>query len=97
MAKLSRDDILKLARLSRLDLSEDEIAEFAIELSELLLYVEQLQAVNVEGLLPTNHVTGLTNVFRADVVHDYGYTAATLLNNVPHSLDDHIQVKRMLG
>ena len=97
MAKLSRDDVLRLARLARLDLSDDEVDEFAGELSDILQYVEQLQAVDVAGLKPTNQVTGLTNVTRADVVKDYGYQAAELLKNVPQTSGDQIKVKRMLG
>jgi len=97
MAKLKRDDILKLASLARLDLTEEEIAEFVGELSEILQYVEQLQSVDVAGLAPTNQVTGLTNVTRIDEVIDYGYQPKDLLKNVPSVQDDHIKVKRILG
>lgn len=96
MAKLTRDDVLKLAQLARLDLSESEIEEYAVELSEILQYVEQLQSVDVEGLKPTNQVTGLTNVMRADAVQDYGYQPDDLLKNVPQVKDHQIKVKRML-
>ncbi|HEY1835503.1 MAG TPA: Asp-tRNA(Asn)/Glu-tRNA(Gln) amidotransferase subunit GatC [Candidatus Saccharimonadales bacterium] len=97
MADLSRDDVLKLARLARLDLTDEEIERFAKELTEILHYVEQLQAVDVNGLEPTNQVTGLTNVMRKDEVVDYGYAPKELLKNVPEVLDDHIKVKRMIG
>lgn len=97
MAKLTREDVLKLARLARLDLSEEEIAEFSGELSAILEYVEQLQSVEVDGLKPTNQVTGLTNVTRPDEVRDYGYQTADLLKNVPAVKDSQIKVKRMLG
>ena len=97
MTKLTRDDVLKLARLARLDLSEDEITEYTGELSEILQYVDMLQSAKVTGLQPTNQVTGLTNVTRPDTVKDYGYQAAELLKNVPHKQDDQIKVKRMLG
>lgn len=96
MAKLTRDDVLKLARLARLDLSDEEIEEFSAELSEILQYVEQLQDIDVDGLLPTNQVTGLTNVTRADVIKDYGYAAKDLLENVPQTEGDLIKVKRMI-
>jgi aspartyl-tRNA(Asn)/glutamyl-tRNA(Gln) amidotransferase subunit C len=97
MGKLSQDDILKLARLARLELSEDEIAEFSEELSEILQYVEQLQDIAADDLKPTNQVTGLSNVSRKDVIKDYGYEAHDLLTNVPHTQDDLIKVKRMIG
>lgn len=97
MADLSRDDILKLAALARLELSDDEVEEYSRELSAILQYVQQLQNVDVTGLLPTNQVTGLTNVMRDDVVQDYGYAPADLLTNVPHVENGHIKVKRMIG
>jgi aspartyl-tRNA(Asn)/glutamyl-tRNA(Gln) amidotransferase subunit C len=97
MTKLTKDDVLKLARLARLDLSDVEVNEFSSELSEILQYVEMLQSVDVEGLKPTNQVTGLTHVTRKDVIRDYGYAPAELLKNVPVTLGAQIKVKRMLG
>ena len=97
MAKLTREDVFKLARLARLELSEAEIEEFAGELSNILDYVEQLQGVDVKGLKPTNQVTGLTNVMRADAEHDYGYAPLDLLKNVPQVKDNQIVAKRMIG
>ena len=97
MADLSRDDILKLAALARLDLTDAEVDEYSRELTAILQYVEQLQSVDVEGLQPTNQVTGLTNVMRDDVIADYGYDPATLLENVPQLQGDLIKVKRMIG
>jgi aspartyl-tRNA(Asn)/glutamyl-tRNA(Gln) amidotransferase subunit C len=97
MAKLSRDDVLKLAQLARLELSDAEVEEFSQELSEILQYVEQLQDVDVSGLEPTNQVNGLTNVMREDKEWDYGYKPEELLKNLPAVKDGQIKVKRMLG
>ena len=97
MADLTRDDVLKLAQLARLSLSEEEIGRYSRELSEILHYVEQLQAVDVSGLQPTNQVTGLTNVMREDEIRDYGYSPQALLKNVPNVQANQIKVKRMIG
>lgn len=97
MGKLSRDDVLKLAQLSRLSLTDDEVQEFAGELADILTYVEQLQGVDVSDVLPTNQVTGLTNVMRADEVMDYGYQPADLLQNVPAVEGNQLKVKRMIS
>lgn len=97
MAKLTREDVLKLARLARISLTDDEVDSFAEELSEILGYVEQLSSVDVTGLKPTNQVTGLTNVTREDEVRGYGYTPADLLAIVPSVQADQIKVKRMIG
>jgi aspartyl-tRNA(Asn)/glutamyl-tRNA(Gln) amidotransferase subunit C len=97
MATLRREDILKLARLAQIDLTDDEVTEFTAEFSEILKYVEQLQTVDTKGLEPTSQVTGLTNVTREDKIYDYGYDPTGLLKNVPTVQDDHIKVKRMIG
>lgn len=97
MTKLLREDILKLAQLSRLGLTDAEVDEFAEELTAILGYVEQLSDVDVRGLKPTSQVTGLSNVTRQDVVKDYGYKTADLLKNVPQTEGDLIKVKRMIG
>lgn len=97
MADLSRDDVLKLARLARLKLSEDEIVKYQKELAEILAYVEQLESIDVSDLKPTSQVTGLTNVTRADEEVDYGYKALDLLENVPAKEENLIKVKRMIG
>lgn len=97
MTKLSREDVLKLARLARLGLTDEEVTEFSEELSAILQYVEQLSSVDVAGLEPTSQVTGLTNVTRPDEVKHYGYEPLDLLKNVPAVQDSQIKVKRMIG
>src|SRR4051812_5074837 len=97
MADLTRDDILKLATLARIDLTTDEVDIFAGELTAILHYVEQLGSVDVSGHEPTSQVTGLVNVTRKDVVADYGYEPKDLLENVPEVEDDQIKVNRMVG
>ncbi|MGB4799933.1 MAG: Asp-tRNA(Asn)/Glu-tRNA(Gln) amidotransferase subunit GatC [Candidatus Saccharimonadales bacterium] len=97
MSKLSRDDVLKLATLCRISLSDDEVEAFADELSAILGYVEQLSSVDVAGLEPTNQVTGLTSVMRPDEVKNYGYEPQDLLDLAPAVEKDQLKVKRMIG
>jgi len=97
MTKLSRDDVLKLAKLARLRLTDAEIEKFQDEISGILGYVEMLKDVDVEGLKPTYQVTGLQNVTRADTVKDYGADQRALLKNAPATERQYIKVKRMIG
>jgi|HubBroStandDraft_4_1064222.scaffolds.fasta_scaffold89301_2 aspartyl-tRNA(Asn)/glutamyl-tRNA(Gln) amidotransferase subunit C len=97
MTELTRDDVLKLAQLARLSLTDDEVEEFRSELSAILEYVRQLQDVDVTGLKPTTQVSGLTNVMREDTLIDYGINRADLLRNVPKTEEELIKVKRMVG
>ncbi len=61
------DDVVKAAKLSRLALSELEIARIAVDLRRILGYVEQLAAVDVEGIEPMVQPFDLAGVRRADV------------------------------
>lgn len=97
MSALTKEDILKLAQLARLELTDDEIESYRTELSSILDYVAQLENVDVSGLEPTTQVTGLKNVMRNDEVVDYGISPKQLLNLAPQSLDGHIKVKRMIA
>ncbi|MBP7806900.1 Asp-tRNA(Asn)/Glu-tRNA(Gln) amidotransferase subunit GatC [Candidatus Saccharibacteria bacterium] len=96
MSKITRDDVLKLAKLSRLTLTDNEVEQFAAEMSAILQYVEQLQSADVKGLEPTYQVTGLKNVMRPDEEKSYGPDAAALLKNAPATEKAHFKVKRMI-
>lgn len=96
MAKLSQEDILKLARLARLKLTDEEVAQFQQEIPAILGYVEQLQSVDLESFEETNQVTGLVNVTRPDAVKSYGASPEELLKNAPATENHQIKVKRMI-
>ncbi len=96
MSELTREQILKLAKLSRLSLTEDEIAKYQKELGDILDYVKRLESVDVSGLKPTYQVTGLSNVTREDVVVDAQADPKQLLKNAPKSQDGYIKVGRMI-
>ena len=95
MAKISKDDVLKLAKLSMLELTDDQLDKFTRELDEIVGYVEQLQAVDVEVLEPTFQVTGLQNVMRPDEIIDFE-TTEILLKNAPAQENNQIKVRRVL-
>jgi aspartyl-tRNA(Asn)/glutamyl-tRNA(Gln) amidotransferase subunit C len=96
MSKMSREDVLKLAALSKLKLSDEEIERLRGELSEILNYVNLLEKVDTSGLNPTYQVSGLKNVYRGDESKDYGYNTEDLLKNAPATQDNQFKVKRVL-
>jgi aspartyl-tRNA(Asn)/glutamyl-tRNA(Gln) amidotransferase subunit C len=64
---LSRDQVLHVARLARLQLSEEEIDRFAGELSKVLDYVDTIEQLgNLDDVPPTSHVISVENALRAD-------------------------------
>lgn len=97
MTKLARKDILKLAKLARLRLTDTEVDKFQSEIGSILEYVDMLSDVNTDGLKPTYQVTGLVNVARPDEIKDYGMSQRELLKNAPATERDYIKVKRMIG
>lgn len=97
MSKLTRDAVLKLAQLSRLKLTGEEIERFQEELSSILTYVRILDKADVKGLEPTYQVTGLKNVMREDETKDYQAKPADLLKGAPAVEKNQFKVKRVLG
>jgi aspartyl-tRNA(Asn)/glutamyl-tRNA(Gln) amidotransferase subunit C len=66
MSVVTPDVIKQVALLSRLRLEGDALKTLAAQLDEILAYVQQLQAVDTEGVEPTSHVVPLANVLRRD-------------------------------
>ena len=94
---LSRDEILKLAKLSRLILSDKEVDEMQKELSSIIDFVSKLSEAKVDNLEVSDQVTGLESVLREDNPTDYGYGITDLMSNVPYSEGDYIKVPKMLS
>jgi aspartyl-tRNA(Asn)/glutamyl-tRNA(Gln) amidotransferase subunit C len=63
---LDRDQVLHVARLARLGLTEPEVDKMAEELSKVLDHVERIRELDLEGVEPTSHVIEVGNVLRAD-------------------------------
>jgi aspartyl-tRNA(Asn)/glutamyl-tRNA(Gln) amidotransferase subunit C len=65
---LDREQVLHVARLARLELSDDEVDRMAAELSKVLDHIEAIRELDLEGVPPTSHVIDVVNVLRADEV-----------------------------
>jgi aspartyl-tRNA(Asn)/glutamyl-tRNA(Gln) amidotransferase subunit C len=64
---LSRDQVLHVARLARLELTDEQIERFGSELSKVLDWVETIEQLgDLENVKPTSHVVEVENVLRAD-------------------------------
>jgi len=63
---IDRDQVLHVARLARLKLSEEEVETMVGELSGILEHVDRIGKLDLEGVDPTSHVVALENVLRAD-------------------------------
>jgi aspartyl-tRNA(Asn)/glutamyl-tRNA(Gln) amidotransferase subunit C len=63
---IDRDQVLHVARLARLELSDEEVERMSSELSSILDHVEKINELDLEGVAPTSHVVELENVLRPD-------------------------------
>lgn len=67
--KISREEVAHVAKLARLDLSEQEQDRMTGQMNDILGYMEKLNALDTKNISATTHAIELRNVFRADVVH----------------------------
>lgn len=67
---ITREEVEAVAELAKLELSEDEIEQYAHQLNDILQYVDQLNEVDTSDVPPTASVLPLKNVMRADAARD---------------------------
>jgi len=65
---IDREQVLHVARLARLELSEDEVGHMSEELSKILGHIEKIGELDLMGVPPTTHVVEVSNALRPDVV-----------------------------
>ncbi len=92
---VSLDDVRDIAELAKLELTEEEIATYAKQLSDILSYFEHLQAVDTSGIDAIASVLPLSNVLRADVAQP-ALTPQQAIANAPESQDDQFRVHAVL-
>jgi aspartyl-tRNA(Asn)/glutamyl-tRNA(Gln) amidotransferase subunit C len=63
---LDREQVLHVARLARLELSDDEVERMSVELSKVLDHIEKIRELDLDAVPPTAHVIDVVNVLRAD-------------------------------
>jgi aspartyl-tRNA(Asn)/glutamyl-tRNA(Gln) amidotransferase subunit C len=82
MAGTSDLDVAYVARLARINLTEDEVKFFQKQLDDVLKYVEKLREVDISGAEAAAHALPAFNVFRDDAPRDW-FTAEEALGNAP--------------
>ncbi|MDD5458245.1 MAG: Asp-tRNA(Asn)/Glu-tRNA(Gln) amidotransferase subunit GatC [Phycisphaerae bacterium] len=93
--KIDKQEVEKVAKLARLDLSEAEIGEFSDQLNAVIAYVEKMNELDTEGVEPLAHCLPVHNVFRADEVKPSLGTEA-VLKNAPQRDDGFFKVPKIL-
>ena len=91
MAGISRDEVLHVARLARLALTDDEVERFQAELSEILDAVSKVSELDLSGVPPTSHPLEIANAWDDDVPRP-SLTLGEAFANAPDRHDDHFRV-----
>ncbi|MDD5591019.1 MAG: Asp-tRNA(Asn)/Glu-tRNA(Gln) amidotransferase subunit GatC [Dehalococcoidales bacterium] len=94
--RLGREEVLRIAILARMGLSEAEVDRFKDQLSHILESFEILQQVDTTGVPPTTHPITLVNVLRSDEVID-SLPQNMVLMNAPRKDGDFFKVRAVLG
>jgi len=92
MSKLSIEEVNHIAKLSKIELTEEEKEKYSEQLSSVLEYVDQLAEVDTEGVEPTSNITGLSNVMREDKIEESGITYKDIELNAPKFKDGFFEV-----
>lgn len=96
MARISKSDVARLARLSNISLADNEVEPLRADLENILGYVQKLSELDTTDVEPTYQVTGLENVERSDKIIDYGVSREALLKITPASTDHQIKVPKVI-
>ncbi len=95
MPALSRDDVAHLARLARMELTDDELDHYAEQLDVILGAVRRVSEVAANDVEPLSHPVAISNVFRADV-QSPGLSQQDALAAAPAVEDHRFRVPRIL-
>jgi len=91
MAKISKEEVLHVARLARLELGDDEIVRLQEQLSDILQAVSRVSELDLSDVPPTAHPLDVQNAWAEDVPHE-SLSADEAFANAPDRHDDHFRV-----
>ena len=93
--QITKEEVEKVARLARLELTEVEKTAFTKQLSQILTHVETLKQYDTAGVEPTATVLGQVNVFRADEVRP-SLSVERAMANAPESVEGYFVVPKII-
>ncbi|HEV2062771.1 MAG TPA: Asp-tRNA(Asn)/Glu-tRNA(Gln) amidotransferase subunit GatC [Solirubrobacteraceae bacterium] len=88
---IDREQVLHVARLARLELSDDEVERMSGELTGILGHIEKIGELDLEGVPPTSHVVEVTNAVRGDEPRP-SWPRELVLDQAPAVRDDGFEV-----
>jgi aspartyl-tRNA(Asn)/glutamyl-tRNA(Gln) amidotransferase subunit C len=95
MVEITKQEVEKVAKLARLEITEAEKETFAKQLGQILTYVDKLKQYDTKGIEPTATVLGQVNVFRDDVIRP-SLPVEKALANAPERERDGFSVPKII-
>ena len=92
---LTREQVLHIARLARVGVTEEDVARLQEQLSVILEHFEALRALDTEGVPPTSHPLTLDSVMRPDEIRP-SLSTEDVLANAPLTQEDTFRVRAIL-
>jgi len=93
--KITRQEVEHVARLARLELTEQEADTFTGQLDAILAYVDKLKELDTDGIIPTAHAVPMENAFREDVVQP-SIGVENALANAPARAESFFRVPKVI-
>lgn len=93
---LTKEEVLNVAKLARLEFSPKEIEKYQKELNDILNYIDMLDEVDVSGTTGLSQVNDDVNNLREDVIKD-SLSVEEALSNAPESIDGSLIVPKVMG
>jgi aspartyl-tRNA(Asn)/glutamyl-tRNA(Gln) amidotransferase subunit C len=92
---ITRTDVEKLAHLGRLELTETELAQMERDMNKMLLFVDKINELNLDGIEPLAYMSDEVNILRADeIIQTISHEEA--LKNAPDKDTDYFRVPKVL-
>lgn len=95
-SQLTKEEVLKVAKLARINLTDKELDLFANQLASIVDYINKLRQLNTDDVEPTAHVLPLKNIFREDRAENRPKEAELALKAAPDRQDRFFRVPAIL-
>ncbi|HCP08622.1 MAG TPA: Asp-tRNA(Asn)/Glu-tRNA(Gln) amidotransferase subunit GatB [Candidatus Moranbacteria bacterium] len=92
---ITKNEVQHIAGLARIGLDEKEIEKLSQDMSSILDWIEQLKEVDISGVEPTAHITGLKNIAREDIAREFS-EKDKIVELFPEKKDGFDKVKSIL-
>lgn len=93
--KVTIDDVNYIARLSRLELSSEEMETMRGQINDILLYIDKLNELDTSGISPTSHILDISNIFRQDEA-SHSLDVEKALSNAPDRHSSYFKVPKII-